>query len=212
MDFAEALKAGIVKNQRSKPRDIGKIYASAVGHPCDRKLWYDCHEPKQEIFTIESLLRMDSGNRAEQGMMEYIKKMDDLSILSTQFPIHIGSISGKLDGIFVWKNESYVWEHKEVSEDKFDKLTNDLLNWNETYYAQIQTYMEGTDIKKCLFTVSANGIRDIKAIIVEHDAIYVQKIKDRSIMITEAADPLPRLDDWQKKIYCKNCVYNNKCW
>lgn len=203
--------ASELKGRRSKV-----ISASAIGGECRRKLWYMFHDnPMQEKHDFQGAANMSSGIRAEALMLDFMKKCPGVKIIEEQATVEIENWSIHCDAIIEIEDKRFIWEHKETARKKFDTLIKNpsLIDWNPTYYAQVQTYMHFFKIENTLFTVSTEGVRDITEIIIPYDLIYSRDIiyKANSIINAERAENVARVSEKPDFYLCRFCQFSEKC-
>jgi hypothetical protein len=211
----ETLKERMTTQRGAKPS--GKLYMSAIGHKCARKIWYDFNEPQESTFNFKSIAAMKDGEDGEQRFIfranEYLKDQVKLSDFQKRIELFDGKLSGKIDGIAHIYNvgEYAVWEHKEVAEKKFKTFKGSLLSWDEGYYAQAQIYMDCLNINKHWLTIGLAGGRDYEDCFTVYNPQYVSVLKERLDMIIHSRNELPRINDNPSYFICKMCEYSEKC-
>jgi hypothetical protein len=97
--------------------------ASAIGHPCDRKLWYGFRWASRR--SIDTAIA--DGHRGEKTMAERLRLVPGIQLWTVdpesggQISVvdHSGHFCGNLDGIILGllqAPEIWLWEHKVVND------------------------------------------------------------------------------------------------
>ena len=176
-----ALDAVIESANDSRPRPY--LGASQIGQPCSRALWFSFRWTTQRHIPAAGLRRIQDGFRGEAVLIDWLRKVPDIELWTVdpeneENQIGIvdcgGHFRGHLDGVIQGLKQApktpHVWESKICNESKFNKLRklitekgekNALKEWDETYYAQAQVYMRGTELTRHYLTVATPGCRDI---------------------------------------------------
>lgn len=211
----ETLKQRMTTQREAKPS--GKLYMSAIGHKCSRKIWYDFNEPQPSKFEFKSVAAMSDGEQGEQRFIvranEYLKDQIKLSDFQKRIELFEGKVSGKIDGVVhIYNTGEYaVWEHKEVAQKKFDAFKGTLLSWDEIYYAQAQMYMHCLDISKHWLTIGLAGGRDYQDCFTVYNPEYIKVLMEKIEVVINSRSNLPRINDNPSFYICKMCEYSEKC-
>jgi hypothetical protein len=205
---------------------------SAVGHPCERKLWYDVHDPIAEEFSAATLKRFEDGHRSEALMAQRIRMANGVQLWTVdpetgnQFECtdFDGRFKGHMDGVvlglFQAPKTPHVWEGKAVNEKKFAEFKKikaqfgekeTLARWDAVYWTQAQSYMGYFDLQRHYLTVCTPGVRDWDSARTEFDSVAFDKIKDKAKRILEAKFPLAKVSNNPSWWQCKFCVYTERC-
>jgi hypothetical protein len=218
------------RSKREPRRDY--LGMSIIGHACERKLWYDVHDPLSEQFTAETLKRFEDGHRSEDLMAYRLRLAPDVQLWTVdpdtgkQFECidFDGKFKGHLDGVILGLYQApktpHVWEGKCVNEKKFalfrklkaergEKAT--LREWDKVYYAQAQCYMGYFDLQRHYLTVCTPGGRDWDSVRTEFDKEMFMAMKDRAQRVLEAEAPLAKLSYNPSWFECKFCNYHSRC-
>lgn len=217
----EALEKQYVSEQR------GYIGASAIGSPCDRRIWNQFHWVDKEKMSAKSLKAIADGHYSEAVMADRLRLVDGISLHThqengEQFGFEDGHIRGHLDGIIFGLEhspEEHVWEHKCVNVEKFEKLlklkvkdeTRALLEWDEIYFAQAQLYMHYFEMKWHYLTVCTPGSRDETACFTAFNPAAANHYIERANKIVLADKPPPRISESASWFQCKWCPFTDNC-
>lgn len=203
----------IIQAKHESWTHAGKMYVSSVGEPCSRKLWYDFHDPIASEFSINGILAMADGNEGEEIMRRRLNLHSEIQVTDMQKRVKAlgGRLSGKIDGIIIYKVTKMLWEHKNVNEKIYKRLKESVLDWEKKYYDQVQVYMHELGIDSCLFTVATPGGRDFKDLVVEYNKSYTEMLLERAEVIMESEQPLYKISDNPDFWLCRWCQYKDRC-
>ena len=147
--------------------------ASQLGHTCDRYLWYSfrwCYESE-----ISSRLQR-LFNRGHREEPEIIKELEKIGIKcygdQTEFVAGHGHIRGHCDGMADNVPEApkttHLLEFKTMNDKSFKDLKKKGLKMSKpVYWAQVQLYMHGLGLTRCLhINVNKND-----------DDLYIERIR-----------------------------------
>ena len=224
-----ALDAVIESANDSRPRPY--LGASQIGQPCNRSLWFGFRWTMNRTIPAAGLRRIQDGFRGEKVLIDWLRKIPGIELWTEedggqQIGIEdcAGHFRGHLDGVIQGLLQApktpHVWEAKVCNETKFNKLVKliaqhgekaALKEWDETYYAQAQVYMRGTDLTRHYLTVATPGCRDIVSCRTHYDKKAAEAlIKKAETIITADRPPLKISENpawWQ----CKTCSYIGLC-
>jgi hypothetical protein len=198
--------------------------ASAVGHPCLRKVQFDwlcdpAHSSRlHDIFT--------RGHFFEQQTREHFAtagfRFADKNRL--EFEALDGWLRGHADGIFIAGPDipgiTYpcLWEHKAINTKGWRSLERDGLAKHYPQYAvQVALYQRylGVDENPAIFTATNADTCDRLHILVPFDAEQAEAATLRAAMIikaTQAGELLPRMTNDSSNWRCRLCGHHNRCW
>lgn len=230
----DAVDAAIEAKQDKSTRPY--LGMSAIGGECARALWYTFRFCTTPHFEASTLKLFEDGHRGEDLQAERLRLVDGVQLLTVddvtgrQFAMvdHGGHFRGHMDGaihgLLQAQKTWHVWEHKQVSEDKFAKLLKlksmhdekeVFAKWDTTYYGQGQLYMNYTGMKRHYLTVSTPGGRKTTSVRTEYNSVDAMKLVARAESIIFSVEPPPRLSNdptWYAcKPYGKLCVHHDVC-
>lgn len=193
--------------QLEQPRDY--IGMSGIGHPCERRLWLDFHQPIPRKLDFESYLKINDGHRHEDVMAEWLGMVDGVDLTHRGHEVGYGSFRGHIDGVITIDGVSYIWEHKQVNDAKFKAFERrPLREWDGIYYAQAQCYMHFTNIPRHLLSCGSAGLRDFAFKVTEYEGAeeFIAK-----------AEAIEAMQDMPKGLYkghymCNWCNRKSFCW
>lgn len=227
----EAADRELEARARREPRR-DYLGMSAIGHACERKLWYDVHDPLAETFSAATLKRFEDGHRTEDLIAFRLRMVPGLQLWTVdpesgdQFECtdFDGRFKGHVDGVILGLHQApqtpHVWEAKAVGEKKFAefkklKATHGekgvLQAWDSVYWHQAQAYMGYFDLTRHYITVCTPGGRDWDSARTEFDLTAFLKIKDRARRVLEAKVPLAKVGTNANWWQCKWCHYTERC-
>lgn len=228
----DAVDRAIERREAEKPYRSQRLGMSSVGGSCQRLMWYNFRWAFKEALDATSIKRFEDGYHAEDLMAERLRLLPDITLVThdpetgKQF-VYLdqeghakGKPDGKITGILQAPKKLHIWEHKSVSEKKFNELKkavadlgekSALKKWNLTYYGQAQLYMyyEGTD--RHYMTVSTPGGRDYTGIRTEYDVAYATQLRARMGRIIRSEEPLDRVSNKPDWFECRRCPARGIC-
>lgn len=201
-----------LEDERDSQSPRNYLGMSGVGHPCDKKMWIDFHEPKPNKIPIKGILAIEDGHRHEEIMRDWLNKLDGVECKDSQLELSDfnGKFKGHTDGILTIDGEVYVWEHKQSNETKFNRLKDSLKDWDATYYAQAQCYMHYTKIHRHLLTCGTPGLRDVKQVVTKYNKVDAEALVDRANYIIHARNKPQGL--YKGHYMCNWCNHKEECW
>jgi hypothetical protein len=226
-----ALDAVIESANDSRPRPY--LGASQIGQPCSRALWFSFRWTTQRHIPAAGLRRIQDGFRGEAVLIDWLRKVPDIELWTVdpeneENQISIvdcgGHFRGHLDGVIQGLKQApktpHVWESKICNESKFNKLRklitekgekNALKEWDETYYAQAQVYMRGTELTRHYLTVATPGCRDIVSCRTAYNKTDADALIKKAETIIAAERPPLKLSDNPSWWQCKLCDHTALC-
>jgi hypothetical protein len=198
--------------------------ASAVGHPCLRKVQFDwmC-DPVHPVRLRDIFAR---GHFFEQQTREHFTQAgfqlageDRL-----KFEALDGWLRGHADGIFLNGPEipgggyPCLWEHKAINAKGWRSLERDGLEKHYPQYAvQVALYQVflGVNDKPAIFTATSADTCDRLHLLVPFNAqLAEENVRRANIVInaTQAGELLPRVTDDPNNWRCKMCGHRTRCW
>lgn len=226
-----ALDAVIESANDSRPRPY--LGASQIGQPCSRALWFSFRWTTQRHIPAAGLRRIQDGFRGEAVLIDWLRKVPDIELWTVdpeneENQIGIvdcgGHFRGHLDGVIQGLKQApktpHVWESKICNESKFNKLRklitekgekNALKEWDETYYAQAQVYMRGTELTRHYLTVATPGCRDIVSCRTAYNKTDADALIKKAETIIAAERPPLKISETPAWYQCKFCDHTALC-
>jgi hypothetical protein len=202
----------------------GYLGASAVGHPCARRIQYDWMCDAEHPARIMDIF--DRGHYIEKRSREHLihagfKFAPDERL---RFTALAGMLTGHADGVFVdgpkIRDVGYpcLWKCKGLNAKGWRSLDRDGLEKAYPQYAAqvaLYQYFLGVGDHPAIFTaVNADDCRRIH-IQVPYNADRAQHWIDRTktiIEATRAGELLPRFTDDPEHWKCRLCGHRERCW
>jgi hypothetical protein len=205
-------------------RTRGYLGASAVGHPCMRRVQYDWLVDPTHPARIRDIF--DRGHYFEARSREHFtnanfKFAPDERLRFTALG---GLLSGHADGILTdgpkVRDIAYpcLWEHKAINAKGWRSLDRDgLEKAYPQYAAQVALYQHflGVDSTAAIFTVVNADSCERVHLLVPFDAEKAQHWIARAKVIieaTRAGELLPRFTDDPSNFRCRLCGHQERCW
>jgi hypothetical protein len=216
------LDAGARVNAEQTRNYLG---ASAVGHPCLRKVQFDwlC-DPAQssrlrDIFQRGHFFEQQTRELFEKAGFCFAEK-DRLEFVALD-----GWLRGHADGILVSGPEipgvgyPCLFEHKCINAKGFRSLDRDgMAKHYPQYAAQVVLYQKylGVDDNPAIFTATSADTCERLHLLVPFDAELAEAIIQRATKIiikaTQAGELLPRMTDDPNNWRCRLCGHRERCW
>jgi hypothetical protein len=202
----------------------GYLGASAVGHPCARRIQFDWLCDPEHPTRLRDIF--DRGHYFEQRSREHLihagfKFAPDERLRFTALG---GMLSGHADGIVVDGPKirdigfPCLWEHKALGSKGWHSLDRDGLDKAYPQYAaQVALYQHflGVGDHPAIFTaVNADNCQRVH-VQIPFDADRAQHWIDRAKTVTEATragELLPRFTDDPEHWKCRLCGHRERCW
>lgn len=228
--FSDKLNAG------SRPREHGKLWASDIGKPCVRQLYYEFTEPAaKEPLTTSAKIKFLYGNVIEEMIIALVRATGKYTISREQeryeHTTEVGwVVSGRadlmIDNIMVDVKSTSTFSYKDYTTNGVT-LINDKWGYKEqvNFYAACEEIQQGKElddrgilfVDKQLGHVSYVPVAKDKLILPRADLLtkYLDKIlydntvPPRITMAEEAADPRGNV---KLGTICSYCPFKKKCW
>ncbi len=200
------------------------IGASAIGHPCSRKIWYEFNGYDGEPISEKLRFTFDIGKAIETIITDYLKFHPCISFSQPHECVTIDKFKGSSDAIILFKIfttengsegtlvKKVILEIKTANNASFNKFKKDGLKvWNEQYYAQCQSYMGMSDIHQCILLAINKDTSEMREEWIEYDDIYYQMLKQKAKDIIEAKEAPRRINNSPLFYICHMCKFKNIC-
>lgn len=187
---------------------------SAQRTHCLRKTWLTFRHGFTPSTHYQSISHFADGHLSESITVSRLKGAGYELIADDgtgkQFEFVDGWWKGHCDGFIYIDGEKCVWEHKCTNPQKMAKLKKliaddeptALEKWDQNYYAQSQSYLHYSGLKRHIMTVSCHGSREIKNSKVDqttailetafnYDEYLVNKSEAKDIIATDRLPEAP---------------------
>jgi hypothetical protein len=199
---------------------------SAIGEPCERKLWYSFRWCVREKFTTDQLWRFEDGHRSEDVMAARLRLVPGVHLMTIdprsgqQFEYvdlggHFrGHSDGLITGLLQAPKALHVWEAKATDEAKHAKLVElkiegektALKQWDGVYYAQAVMYMAYAEATRHYLTASTSGARAWIGVRTDTNLHFANLLREKAERVIKSKVPLTRISDKAELYLCKWCV------
>jgi hypothetical protein len=187
--LSELLFAAVASRGKEPRPDRAPGISCSSLFPCPYRL-YKAHigEIWKEVLTPQQILNMRNGWFAEEESVQLLKEAG-IIIKDRQERVTVGrsEIPGKIDGK-VELDSKYLWEHKAWGDSGYDWFVANGIEAFPGEKAQVNAYLLGTGLDKCIFYVKRKENNDYHDEVVCRDEAYI-------LPILEWADRI-RLDGW----------------
>lgn len=164
---------GMIDNPMHEQEHRPYLGASALGHSCERYLWYSFRWCFKSEHTSRLIRLFNRGHREEPVL---IKELEKIGIKcygdQAEFVAGYGHIRGHCDGMADNVPEApkttHLLEFKTMNDKSFKDLKKKGLKESKpVYWAQVQLYMHGLKLTRCLhINVNKND-----------DELYIERVK-----------------------------------
>lgn len=197
----------------SESRDY--IGASQIGHSCDRLLWLNRYQPKEEKLNYRQHDIFERGNLEEDRIIAHLDRCG-FKVMQQQVGVKYKSLKGHVDAVIKDKDtgDSIVLEMKTMNDRSFKAwLKNGSQETNFTYFIQCQCYMGLLGINKALLVVRNKNDETLAEEIIEFDKnIYELHLKKMERIEGAKQMPLGFKALEKQHFSCKWCKYKQECW
>lgn len=227
----EAVDKALEEQDRKESRR-GYLGASSIGHPCERKLWYDFRWTTTRVIPAKGLRAIADGHRTEELTAERLRMVPGLELWTVDpesgrqigFTDFAGHFAGNCDGLIVGLLQApvalHVWENKAVNEAKQNKLEKlkfelgekkALEKWDPVYWGQGQIYMHYLGAERHYLTCDSPGGRSTISVRTNYDAKAALTLIAKAERIIFADRPGARLSDRPDWFECRFCDHHGTC-
>ena len=205
-------------HQGRTPREPS-IRLSSIGK-CERYQWALLRRKTSESTLPGFLLAIfDFGSKIEEYVVELLTR-SGMTVWGTQETVTVDTgdnmVRGHIDGrVFLDHEKEALLEIKSSNKNRFDKLLKvGYEAWDDAYSGQIQAYMGGLGLERCLAVVYCKDNSKIYSEVVPFDLEKYDSLKRKIDRILLAKWPLPKPEAATSQFckFCKNCSINEWCW
>ncbi len=196
--------------------------ASQIGHPCERKLWYDfmwCSEPK---FEGRILRLFQTGFKEESRIIDELRgtgvtvySVDPYSGKQIHYEDFGGHFGGSIDGIAIGFKEApktyHVLEIKTSNTKSFNALKKKGVESEKpVHYAQMQTYMRWSGLDRAMYLSVCKETDFIYEERVYYNEEVAIRLKNKAERIVFSSEPPDRIGT-PEHFECRWCSHNSIC-
>ena len=224
--LAAADAAMVAGQSRYKRKYLGM---SAIGDPCERKLWYGFRQALTVTFDAPTLKRFEDGHRTEDLIIARLRRVNGLEIhdrgddgrqlgaklLGGHFAGHYDfMVQGLIQAPKAWhvgevKCTAKLSDLEKAKADLGEK--NALLKWSETYYGQAQCYMHLEQVDRHWLVATSPGGRDWTSVRTEYDPVAAMRLIGKADRIIFNEEAPPRIAESETFWLCRWCDYSDIC-
>jgi hypothetical protein len=200
------------------------ISASALGHDCDRKAWYDLRwTSRGEGMTARKLRIFERGDWAEGRLIEALRlagiEVQDVNPdtgRQWRFSLARGFLRGKADGICTGVIEApkavHVLEVKSLKAADFRAiLKHGLAKAKPEHWHQLHAGMAGLGIARGIYIGENKDTEEILTERIRLDEVTAAEQVARVERIVDADYPPPRIADKPDSFACRFCSHREVC-
>lgn len=192
------------------------IGLSGIGHPCQRKIWYDFRHCYTPIRTSRELRIFERGDIEEPRVIRDLQAAG-MEISSEQFPLvdNSGHIRGHIDGIVTKvpgaEKTPHLLEIKTMNQSRYnDYIKKGIKQSAFGYYVQMNQYMGYLHLTRCLFVVTNKNNEERNYQRYEFDKENFEEFKRIAFGVLTSENPPPRIGE-SFYLECKLCNAKNIC-
>jgi len=219
------INQSIEQHANHNPYPRSYLGASAIGHECSRKLWYNFRHASFEYIDHKSKKRFEDGHYSEAVYINRIKQagyslQHEVQGKQYGFKDLGGWFRGHRDGkLFnVPGIGDAIWEHKSSAKWKDLNKTIEkhgeaqaLKQWNKTYYDQAQLYMCYEGVQWHILTCASEGSRNESIVLTGFNKQDFEDIRNKAAHIIATDTPPPKISDNPTFFKCGWCDSNEVC-
>ena len=217
----DAIDAWRVGTADQEPR--AHLGASAIGHRCERRLWYAFRWVGRETFDARMLRLFDRGQREEATFVEELRgagvevlEVDPSTGSQFSFKAAGGHMGGSLDGVAKGIPDSpslwHVLEFKTHSAKSFADLQKKGVKASKPlHYAQMQAYMRMSGLTRALYLAVNKDTDEVYGERVKLDAAFAASLFEKAERVVFASEPLPGISSDPAWFECKFCPAARVC-
>lgn len=216
------------KTKTDKPREY--LGASAIGHECERYLWFSFLDCVREDFEGRMLRLFETGQLAEERFVTELRGIgcevhdtDDSDappgLSGPQFAVSAigGHFKGHMDGVALGIPEApktwHVLEFKTHSAKSYAKLLNvGVQEAKPQHFAQVMVYMHLAQMTRALYMASNKDTDALYTERIRYDAAQAEALMARAERIITAKTAPPRGIDKPDNYICRFCAAKRLCW
>lgn len=191
------------------------IGASDIGHPCLRQIWYKYNKAQGSPFSSSTYITFDIGHTLEALLINYLIATG-ISIWQPQSRFidkNIPQFQGTPDAI-IMKNDDpeAIVEIKTARDSSFKIFMNQgLFSWNESYYAQVQSYMGLSDIHEAYLIAINKDTSEIHDELIMFDAEYYGRLIFKAERVINSLEAPDRINNTPFYHVCRACKFKTIC-
>lgn len=211
-DVQDSISKAIDKHcvERQEGRDDDVLYGSSIGEECERDLWMRFRRVtarKRHDGRTDRIF--ETGNLYEERNKSYLRAIGcEVSGDQERVIFLNGLLRGRIDGRVIGvpgaEKTEHLWENKALNDKSFEDFRHRGVEKSKPiYYAQIQLYMAGLGLERCLFMVTNKNNDAIACERVKADPLAAAAIIAKAERIAFADSPPPKQESYACR-WCRN--------
>lgn len=218
ISLCDKIKQSLLTRDKDAPRDY--IGASSIGHPCERKIWYQ-FKGVYSVAPPTLQVIFDMGKRIEDLILDYLSNTDievTRPNLGNGFlwcqDQELALFAGHMDAIITIQDsqEKAVLDIKTAKASSFQKFVHKgLKQWNMQYYAQLQAYMGMTKIKRAVLLAINKDTSEMHEEWIAFNELYYDELKTKARIISQNMNPPEKINRSPLFYICRMCGFKELC-
>ncbi len=196
----------------------GHLGASAIGHKCERALWYGFRWAFKVKFSGQKLRLFETGHLSEARIIKELRLagyevVDREDGHQLRFKEHGGHFSGSIDGKIKINDEWYLLEVKTINLKGHTYLKDSGVKKAQSkHYAQMQTYMHQLRLNNAVYLSVCKDNEEIFVEIVPYLEKEALKQSNKALKVIQSDNVPDRLSNTIKGCFeCEWCDYVSNC-
>lgn len=188
------------------------IGASQIGHPCERKIWYEHHEG-EPVFSNKLRMTFELGHAIEKVLLANLEK-SGLEIVKNDDikRMELESLGGTPDAIVKHEDKLYIVDIKTANDSSFNTfMKKGLKEWSLQYYLQLIVYMGLFGIGQAILLAINKNTSEMHEEVIQYDEVEFSALRWKAITIKNAEAPPERINKNPGFYICRGCPFKLKC-
>lgn len=209
---ADTCEEKLAKWRKWKPS--GKYLSMSKLNDCARSLWIDYNDDDHKFSAEPRMHRVFTHGFFVEYLVFYLMEEAGIKVTDKRDWLRgfDGHLRGQTDGRVKIDGEACVLEIKSSNANRFAQATQYGIKttWPK-YYAQAQTYMGFTGMRKTLFAVYSKNDSDLYFEMVPFDEEAFLMLKNKASLIIKSPVPMLREFDPEFDFTCRWCHNRDEC-
>lgn len=191
------------------------IGASSIGSSCLRQIWYDYKGFVTDNVPAKTRRTWDIGKKLESTVLSWLRDagIDLITVYFDLLSENVPIFQGHVDAIWKKNDEPYAIIEVKTAKDSSFKIfeKKGLREWNQQYYAQVQSYMGMSNIHKCYEIVLNKDTSDLADELIEFDLNFYNQLERKAAVVASCEEPPSRIHESPLWYQCKMCKFRKIC-
>lgn len=218
MDLVKMIYDSIKVKEYEQRRDY--LGASIIGRQCSRSIWYEYHGENSKAPSPTLTTIFEVGRRLEGLLIDYV----EMTGIKVERPLHsndylfcqdkeIPELQGHMDAILhLNPGQKAVLEIKTTNAASFIKFkTKGLKHWDNTYYAQLITYMGMSNIDQGVLLAMNKDTSELHHEWITFDQTMYNELKTKALVIVSSNEEPPKINSSPLYYLCNRCKFIKLC-